>query len=66
MEMADNADAEDTCELDVPAEIERREDRLKALREAKQAIRDRTAQRHEREQSERKPQASLEPSPPQG
>ncbi len=54
MVMAGNADAGETCELDVPAEIERREDRLKALREAKQAIRDRAARRHERERSGRK------------
>ncbi len=64
MEMAGNADAEETCELDLPAEIERREDRLKALREAKQAIRDRAAQRHEREQSERKAAGESRAEPP--
>jgi len=44
-EQADAADAE--SELDIPTEIARREQRLKRIAEAKEAIRQRAQQRHE-------------------
>ena len=52
MEMAAAADAEVPEGMDIPAELERREERLKAIAEAKAALEARAAERHAAEQAE--------------
>ena len=54
LELAEQADREDVSDdLDVPAELERREDRIRAIQEAKERIRKRETERVEREKAER-------------
>ena len=52
MEMAAAADADVPEGMDIPAELERREDRLKAIAEAKVKLEARAAERHAAEQAE--------------
>ena len=52
MELAAAADAEAPEGMDIPAELERREDRLKAIAEAKAKLEARAAERHAAEQAE--------------
>ena len=52
MELAAAADAEVPEGIDIPAELKRREDRLKAIAEAKAKIEARAAERHAAEQAE--------------
>ena len=53
MGLAEKADAaEEAKEMDLPAELERREDRLKALEEAKAKLVQRAAEREKAEQAE--------------
>lgn len=81
MRMAEEADGRDEAEgMDIPAELERREERLKAIEEAKQKLAERGAERQAAEQAEyeakvakreaqrekgKKPRGP-EPKPPQG
>lgn len=52
LEMAESADQqEDTAQIDIPAELERREERLKAIRAAKARIEARAQERYEEEQA---------------
>ena len=55
-EAADQAGAQDgeqrQQELDIPEELERREQRLAAIQEAKEKIKERAQERHERERAE--------------
>lgn len=51
LEMAESADQEDQG-LDIPSEIQRREDRLAKLREAKSVLEERAKERYEREKAE--------------
>jgi transposase len=51
-EEADRADEAGEGDLDIPAELERREDRLKAIAQAKERIRAREAERQTQEQAE--------------
>ena len=52
MGLAEKADAaEEAKEMDLPAELERREDRLKALEEAKAKLVQRAAEREKAEQA---------------
>ncbi len=54
LELAEQADREDVGEdFDLPAELERREDRIRAIQEAKERIRKRESERIEREKAER-------------
>lgn len=50
--MAQEADDKDASELDIPAEIERREDRLAAIKTAMEALKERAKQRFEKEKAE--------------
>ena len=52
MELAAAADAEVPEGMDIPAELKRREDRLKAIAEAKAKMEARAAERHAAEQAE--------------
>ena len=52
MELASAADADVPDGMDIPAELERREDRLKAIAEAKAKLEARAAERHAAEQAE--------------
>ncbi len=52
MEMAAAADAQVPEGMDIPSELERREDRLKAIGEAKAKLEARAAERHAAEQAE--------------
>ena len=53
MGLAEKADAaEEAKGMDIPAELERREDRLKALEEAKAKLVQRAAEREKAEQAE--------------
>lgn len=52
MERAKQVDTQEAQELDIPAEIHRREDRQEKIRLAKQAIEQRAKERFEREQAE--------------
>jgi transposase len=51
-EEADRADEAGEGELDIPAELERREDRLKAIAQAKERIKAREAERQTQEQAD--------------
>jgi len=54
LELAEQADREDMSDdLDLPAELERREDRIRAIQEAKERIRTRETERVQREKAER-------------
>jgi hypothetical protein len=82
MRMAEKADGSERPDgLDIPAELVRREDRLKAIEQAKARIREREGQRiaaeraeyerkmkarHEREQETGKKTSGPEPKPPSG
>ena len=50
MAMAEAADAEAAAEVDIPAELKRRDDRLAAIRAAKAEMEARAAARHEEEE----------------
>ena len=52
MEMAAAADSEVPGEMDIPEELKRREDRLKAIAEAKAKLEARAEERHAAEQAE--------------
>jgi len=79
MAMAEAADAEVPEEMDIPAELARREERLKAIAEAKVKLEKRAAERHAAEQAayeakqakreatrkERKSARGPEPKPPE-
>ena len=55
LELAEEADSEvpeQQVEVDIPAELERRQERLAAIREAKEKIAERAHERHEMEQAE--------------
>lgn len=52
MERAKQVDMQEDQEVDIPAEIRRREDRLEKIRVAKQAIEQRAKERFEREQAQ--------------
>ena len=55
LELAEEADSEapeQQVEVDIPAELERREERLAAIREAKEKIAERAQERYEAEQAE--------------
>ncbi|MCO6491286.1 MAG: IS1182 family transposase [Phaeodactylibacter sp.] len=52
MERAKQVDLQEDQELDIPAEIQRREDRLEKIRAAKAVIEQRAKERFEREQAE--------------
>lgn len=80
MRMAEEADTTEAAEMDIPAELARREERLKRLEEAKQKLAERAAERQAAEQAEyeaklakreaqrkagKKPKGN-DPKPPQG
>ena len=52
LELAERADQEEQQELDIPAELERREERLAAIREAQEKIEARAQERDEAERAE--------------
>lgn len=52
MERAKQVDMQEGQELDIPAEIQRREDRIEKIQEAKKVIEQRAKERFEREQAE--------------
>ena len=52
LKQAEKADVEDRPEIDIPEELARREDRLAAIKKAKEAIKKRAQERFESEQSE--------------
>ncbi len=52
MKLAEQADSSIENELDIPAEIERREDRLAKLREAKKVLKQRAKERYEQQKKE--------------
>ena len=52
LKQAEKADVEDRPEIDIPEELARREDRLAAIKKAKEAIKKRARERFESEQSE--------------
>ena len=52
LKKAEQADAEDESEMDIPDELARREDRLAAIKEAKEEIERRALERFEKEQAE--------------
>ena len=49
LKQAENTDEKEKNSLDIPEELQRREDRLKKLKEAKEIIEERTKERHETE-----------------
>lgn len=52
LQLAEEADTDSQNELDIPAEIQRREDRLAKLAEAKKVIEERAKMRYEQEKAE--------------
>ena len=73
MALAETADAEVPERMDIPSELKRREDRLKAIAEAKAKLEERAAERHAAEQAEyeakcaaREAKAELTGKPPRG
>ena len=52
LKQAEKADVEDRPEIDIPEELARREDRLAAIKKAREAIKKRAQERFESEQSE--------------
>lgn len=52
LKRAELADAEDDADMDIPDELARRDDRLKAIKKAKEELERRARERHEQEQAE--------------